>query len=137
MSIFGSILSKVFGTTPTEADPSATGQAPAADAPAADVLAAAPATVDASIATNVDVPAVLDEMAAKSGETLDWRMSIVDLLKALGLDSSHAARLKLAEELHFPGDTNDSAAMNIWLHGQVIAQLAANGGKVPADLLAK
>lgn len=136
MSFFGSILSKVFGTTAAEAD-TTTGAAPAADAPAADVLAAAPATVDASVAANVDVPAVLDEMVAKSGEHLDWRVSIVDLLKTLGLDSSHDARVKLADELHYSGDKGDSASMNLWLHAQVIAQLAANGGKVPADLTAK
>lgn len=134
MSIFGSILSKVFGTTPAEAAPAA---APAADAPAAAVLAAAPATVPADVAASVDVPAVLDALNESNPEELDWRVSIVDLLKVLGLDSSLAARKTLAGELKYTGDTNNSATMNVWLHQQVIAQLAANGGKLPADLLKK
>jgi hypothetical protein len=100
-------------------------------------LAAAPATVPADVAAAVNIPATLDALVAKSGEHLDWRMSIVDLMKALGLDSSLAHRKELATELHYAGDMDDSASMNIWLHAQVIAQLAANGGKVPADLLHK
>jgi hypothetical protein len=136
MSIFGSILGAVFGTKPAEAAP-ATTTAPAAGASAADVLAAAPATVPADVAAAVNIPATLDALVAKSGEHLDWRMSIVDLMKALGLDSSLAHRKELATELHYAGDMDDSASMNIWLHAQVIAQLAANGGKVPADLLHK
>ncbi|MBI4046974.1 MAG: DUF3597 domain-containing protein, partial [Devosia nanyangense] len=72
---------------------------------------------------------------AKAGQKLDWRKSIVDLMKALGLDSSLAARKQLAAELGYKGDTGDSATMNIWLHKQVIQKLKDNGGKVPADLL--
>ncbi len=136
MSIFGSILGAVFGTKPAEAAPANT-TAPAEGASAADVLAAAPASVPADVAAAVDIPATLDALVAKSGEHLDWRLSIVDLMKALGLDSSLAHRKELATELHYAGDMDDSASMNIWLHAQVIAQLAANGGKVPADLLAK
>ncbi|RCW69352.1 uncharacterized protein DUF3597 [Pseudorhodoferax soli] len=77
---------------------------------------------------------MLDGMAAASSEKLNWKTSIVDLLKLLQLDSSLAARKDLAKELHYTGDTNDSAAMNIWLHRQVMNKVAANGGKVPADL---
>ena len=82
----------------------------------------------------VDVEAVLTGMQASAGQTLNWRSSIVDLLKLLGLDSSLQSRKELAAELHYTGDTNDSASMNIWLHRQVMNKLAANGGKVPADL---
>jgi hypothetical protein len=82
----------------------------------------------------VDVEAVLTELAGKAGQKLDWRHSIVDLMKLLNLDSSLSARKELAGELHYTGDTNDSAAMNIWLHKQVMKKLAENGGKVPEDL---
>jgi hypothetical protein len=82
----------------------------------------------------VDVEEILTRMQASSGQQLNWRSSIVDLLKLLGLDSSLQARKELAAELHYTGDTGDSASMNIWLHRQVMNKLAANGGKVPADL---
>ena len=85
-------------------------------------------------ATQVDVADVLTKLAAKSREKLDWRRSIVDLMKLLNLDSSLAARKALAGELHYTGDTNDSATMNIWLHKQVMQKLADNGGKVPDEL---
>ena len=83
----------------------------------------------------VDVTAILDDLAAKNPERLDWRTSIVDLLKLLDLDSSFAARKSLAAELHYPGEPDDSAEMNLWLHKQVIKKLAENGGKVPPELL--
>ena len=148
MSIFGAILGKIFGTTPAAAAPapahSGEAAAPAAGrvaaAPAAGQVAAAPdapAIVPADIAAKVDIVAVLDDLNEKNPETLDWRVSIVDLLKVLGIDSSHAHRKELATELKYDGDKNDSAKMNIWLHEKVIALVAANGGKVPADLLAK
>ena len=82
----------------------------------------------------VDVEAVLTALADQNSEKLNWRTSIVDLMKLLGLDSSLAARKQLAEELHYSGDTSDSASMNIWLHKQVMTKLAENGGKVPDDL---
>jgi Domain of unknown function (DUF3597) len=81
-----------------------------------------------------DVVAVLDGLAASHSGILDWRHSIVDLLKLLGLDSSPAARKKLATELHYPGDSGNSAEMNVWLHQQVLTKLAENGGTVPAEL---
>jgi Domain of unknown function (DUF3597) len=80
------------------------------------------------------VEAVLTRFAAQKKEKLDWRRSIVDLMKLLDLDSSLAARKQLAQELHYTGDTDDTAAMNIWLHKQVMRKLAENGGKVPDDL---
>lgn len=82
----------------------------------------------------VDVEQLLNGMAQKNPQKLNWRTSIVDLLKLLDLDSSLAARKELAQELNYTGDMNDSASMNIWLHRQVMNKLAANGGKVPADL---
>jgi Domain of unknown function (DUF3597) len=80
------------------------------------------------------VEAVLTRFAAQKKEKLDWRRSIVDLMKLLDLDSSLLARKQLAQELHYTGDTDDTAAMNIWLHKQVMRKLAENGGKVPDDL---
>ena len=83
----------------------------------------------------VDVAAVLNDLAKKNPEKLDWRKSIVDLMKLVGMDSSLTARKQLATELHFTGDMNDSASMNVWLHKQVLKKLAENGGKVPPELL--
>jgi hypothetical protein len=74
-------------------------------------------------------------MASKNSEKLDWRKSIVDLMKLVGMDSSLTARKQLADELGYSGDKNDSATMNMWLHKQVLRKLAENGGKVPQDLL--
>ncbi|MBN8920343.1 MAG: DUF3597 domain-containing protein [Rhizobiales bacterium] len=126
MSIFGSIVSAIFGS----------GTAKAATADAAGTPGGAPAAPAAggTAAPSVDVAAVLTELAAKNKEKLNWRQSIVDLMKLLGLDSSLSARKELAKELGYTGDTNDSASMNIWLHKQVMTKLAENGGKVPDDL---
>jgi hypothetical protein len=88
----------------------------------------------AATGSNVDVAAILDKAVAKKSEQLAWRTSIVDLMKALDVDSSLSARKELAKDLGYPSDMNNSAAMNIWLHKQMMAQLAANGGKLPADL---
>jgi hypothetical protein len=83
---------------------------------------------------SVDVASIVDKAAKAKGEKLEWRTSIVDLMKALDIDSSLSARKELAHELGYTGDTNDSATMNIWLHKQVMAKLAANGGKLPPDI---
>lgn len=125
MSIFGSILSKIFpGAKAAEAPaPAPTAPAPA-DAPA---VAAPPPAIPLG-----DVAAVLDGMPGS--KNLNWRTSIVDLMKLLGLDSSLEARKQLAAELSYGEDTSDSAKMNIWLHRQVMTKLAANGGTVPAEL---
>lgn len=90
-----------------------------------------------AVATPVDVGATLDKMAAANREKLDWQHSIVDLMKLVGMDSSITARKALAADLKYTGDTNDSATMNIWLHKEVMKQLAANGGKVPQQLVAR
>lgn len=136
MGILSNIFSKIFpsahaapsapaGSTAAPTTPTTT--TPAANAPTATTAAAAPMA-------QVDVEKVLNDMAQKSAEKLNWRTSIVDLMKLLGIDSSLSARKELAKELHYTGDTSDSAAMNIWLHRQVMNKVAANGGKVPADL---
>jgi len=133
MSIFGTIMSAIFGRASTaQASDASTAQASPAPHPA---NTSAPAPAGAPVpAQSVDVAAVLNDLAKKNKEKLNWRTSIVDLMKLLELDSSLAARKQLAAELHYSGDTNDSAAMNIWLHKQVMTKLAENGGKVPADL---
>lgn len=82
----------------------------------------------------VDIEQVLNDMAAKNPQKLNWRTSIVDLMKLVGMESSLAERKELADELGYTGDKGDSAAMNIWLHKQVMKKLEENGGKVPADL---
>jgi type IV secretory pathway VirB10-like protein len=110
----------------------ATPNAPAPAAAAAAAPGAAPAPPPMQ---QVDVAAVLDRMAASHGEKLDWKHSIVDLMKLLGMDSSLSERKELAADLHYTGDTGDSAKMNMWLHKEVMRKLAENGGKVPADLL--
>jgi 3-oxoacyl-ACP reductase-like protein len=136
MSIFGDIMSAIFGHSPSAAaaTPSAAAApaASAASAPAAPP-ASAPAPA-AAPAAPVDVAAIMDNLAAQSSERLDWRRSIVDLMKLINLDSSLAARKELAQELSYAGDMNDSASMNIWLHKQVMTKLAENGGKVPDEL---
>jgi len=128
MSIFSKILSKIFPSSHAETQAGASAGSIATERP--NVAAPAP---DAN-APQVDVEAVLNGMASQNAEKLNWRTSIVDLMKLLGLDSSLAARKELAGELHYSGSTEDSAAMNIWLHKQVMQKLAANGGKVPDDL---
>ena len=125
MSIFGKIMSAIFGGS-ADAAPASGGAA--AGGGSTGGAAAAPA------AATVDVAPILDKAVAAKGEKLAWRTSIVDLMKALDIDSSLGARKELAKELGYSGDTNDSASMNIWLHKQVMAKLAANGGKLPPDI---
>jgi hypothetical protein len=97
--------------------------------------APAPAGGAAAAMSGVDVAATLDKLAAASKEKLDWKHSIVDLMKLVGMDSSLSARKELAKDLKYTGDMSDSAKMNMWLHKQVMQKLAENGGKVPAELL--
>jgi hypothetical protein len=134
MSILGNIISTIFGHA--GAAPAPAGAAPGAS-PAGSSASAAPKPASAPGAapgTTVDVAAILTKLAASNKEKLDWQKSIVDLMKLLNLDSSLAARKELAHELHYSGDMNDSASMNIWLHKQVMQKLADNGGKVPDEL---
>lgn len=92
------------------------------------------ATASQAPLSEVDVEKILDDLAQQSGQKLNWRTSIVDTMKALGLDSSLEHRKELARELQYNGDMNDSAAMNTWLHKRVMKELAANGGKLPPEL---
>lgn len=130
MSVFGDILSKIFHHPQAKAAPAPAPQA----APAGAAPASAPAATPAAEAPAVDVAAVLEVMAKDSGQALNWRESIVDLLKLLSIDSSLANRKSLAAELGYTGDTDDSATMNVWLHKAVMRKLAENGGIVPDSL---
>lgn len=134
MSIFGKIVSAIFGHS-AQAGTAAPADAPSPGGTSGGATPPVPGATPSVPATSaVDVEAVLTALAAKTSEKLDWRHSIVDLMKLLDLDSSLAARKELAHELNYSGDTGDSATMNIWLHKQVMAKLAENGGKVPEDL---
>ena len=132
MGIFSSIKDAIFGKKAAAAEPAApspVGTALDAATSAMAAAAAAPAPIG-----EVDVEAILSAEAAKAGQDLNWRTSIVDLMKLLGIDSSLANRKELAQELGYTGALDGSAEMNIWLHKAVMRELAANGGKVPADL---
>jgi len=122
MSIFGTIMNAIFGSKASAAPAGGAASGGAAAAPGA-----APGPT-------IDVAPILDKAVAAKGEKLDWKHSIVDLMKALDIDSSLSARKDLAKELGYTGDTNDSASMNIWLHKQVMTKLAANGGKLPPEI---
>ncbi len=135
--MFATLMSKVFGHKAPET-PAAAAPAPAAPAqptPIAVAVAAPAAPAAPTPLAEVDVTAILDDMAAKSGEDLDWQKSIVDLMKVVGMDSSFKARQELAKDLNYSGDMHDSASMNIWLHKEVLKRFAANGGKLPDHLV--
>ncbi|MDN5927642.1 MAG: DUF3597 domain-containing protein [Hyphomicrobiales bacterium] len=133
MSIFDSIKNAIFGKAEAAEAPAGT------TAPSSSAAPSAPASTPASApsaapSSPVDVAAVMEQAVKAKGQKLNWRTSIVDMMKALDLDSSLTARKELAKELGYTGDTGDSATMNIWLHKALMKKLAANGGKVPADL---
>ena len=123
------IMSAIFGHSSSQ-----TSAAPAAASAATGAAAAQSAPAAAPAGAPVDVTAIMDNLASQATQKLDWRNSIVDLMKLINLDSSLAARKELAQELNYTGDVNDSASMNIWLHKQVMIKLAENGGKVPDEL---
>jgi 3-oxoacyl-ACP reductase-like protein len=142
MGLLSNLISKIFSHSGTTA--AVTGAATAAPAAApstAPAQSAAPPPAAPSTAAPVapvkvvDVAAILDGLAAKNPEKLEWKKSIVDLMKLVGMDSSFKARKQLAQELNYTGDPNDSASMNVWLHKQVLIKIAENGGKVPQELL--
>jgi hypothetical protein len=141
MGILGTIKSKVLGTAPASpaAPAPATTSAQASRTTNAAPSARAPATSPPP--GPVDVAGVLDTLSGKRSEKLneklDWRQSTVDLMKVLSVDSSLLARQELAKELHYDGNIKNSAATDIWLHEQIMAILAANGGKLPNDLRRK
>ncbi|MEO8034040.1 MAG: DUF3597 domain-containing protein [Acidobacteriota bacterium] len=135
MGLFHDMMTKIFHAGANAAPPpdaAKPGVVPQSRVQAANPTAApAPSAAQAP----VDVAANLEKMAAASKEKLDWKHSIVDLMKLVGMDSSLSARKELAADLKYTGDTNDSASMNIWLHKEVMRKLSENGGKVPAELL--
>ena len=134
MSILGKILGGVFRKKEA---PAATPAAPA-PAPEAAAPTPAPAPTAAAVApqpaAEVDVAGILDFMNEQRAQKLNWRTSIVDLMKLVGLESSLAECKELADELGYTGDKSDSASMNIWLHKQVIQKIRDNGGQLPTDL---
>jgi 3-oxoacyl-ACP reductase-like protein len=132
MNILGSLMGKILGHSARESEAKVNAARPASPAPPAAAPAASTATAAPPV---VDVEVVLETMAAGNKQTLDWRHSIVDLMKLVGIDSSLANRKALAQELGYTGDMNDSATMNVWLHKQVLNKLSENGGHVPANLL--
>ena len=143
MGLLGTLFSKIFpsshaanrqaaGTTPPQAAQQTTPQTQTGLSPSGHQGAATAAGSQAQV---VDIEQVLNDMASKNSQKLNWRTSIVDLMKLVGMDSSLAERKELAQELGYTGNTNDSASMNIWLHKQVLRKLAENGGRVPANLL--
>ncbi|MBA3963146.1 MAG: DUF3597 domain-containing protein [Chthoniobacterales bacterium] len=156
MGLFNTLMTKIFSFassgSATTAPGSSSGQgqtagnavasqnptaATSAPAAASTGTGAAQPQAAAAPASQVDVGAVLDALAKKNPEKLDWKNSIVDLMKLVGMDSSLSARKELAQDLHYTGDTSDSAAMNVCLHQEVMSKLADNGAKIPQDLLKK
>ena len=143
MSLFDNLMSKIFshgssGASDISAAPSTASNTSAAQPtqpgqPSASTPAGAGGVATAT--QQVDVAAILDGLAAKNREKLDWKHSIVDLMKLVGMDSSLSARKQLATELHYTGNQTDTASMNMWLHKEVLKKLAENGGKVPQELL--
>ncbi|AGW92807.1 MULTISPECIES: DUF3597 domain-containing protein [Cupriavidus] len=145
MSIFKDILNKLLGkakpaATTTAGTPTSAGATPSGPATTAPAGGTAPGSAGAATAakpeplSGVDVEAIMDRLVTEGGQKLEWRTSIVDTMKALGVDSSLEHRKELARELQYSGDMNDSAAMNIWLHKRLMQELAANGGKLPKEL---
>ncbi|HEX7153204.1 MAG TPA: DUF3597 domain-containing protein [Thermoanaerobaculia bacterium] len=133
MGMFGDLMNKIFHYGAKAERPHDAYVPPAPGTPGAPAGPPRPVAATAAGAP-VDIHATLTKLAAESNQTLDWKHSIVDLMKLVGMDSSLAARKELAAELHYTGDTSDSASMNMWLHKEVMRKLAENGGKLPADL---
>ena len=132
MGMFNDLMTKIFRhAAPAERPHDAHISAPPSTTPGSG------GGSSAGVATKVDVDAILTKLATGNPEKLDWKHSIVDLMKLIDMDSSLAARKDLAADLQYGGDMTNSASMNMWLHKEVMRRLAANGGNVPADLLAR
>jgi hypothetical protein len=129
MGMFSDLMNKIFRSSPAASSQSAPA-APTEGSGGAPVVTAQPIG-------EVDVSAILDKMASENKQKLDWRHSIVDLMKLCGIDSSLNARRELAADLKYSGDTGDTATMNIWLHKEVMKRLAETGGKVPQELISR
>jgi len=136
MSVFGSLMSKILGHSARASEAKVNDARASAPAAAAAPTAAPAATSPAAPAavSMATIEASLEDMAKGSSQKLDWRNSIVDLMKLVGIDSSMVNRRALATELGYTGDMNDSAPMNIWLHKEVMQRLADSGGQVPSNL---
>ncbi|KQT11187.1 DUF3597 domain-containing protein [Ramlibacter sp. Leaf400] len=149
MSILGKIFGRIFPsaraaekpqqpttqTTPAGGAPGAPGAQGTPQQPAPGAAGAATAnTAPVAAVERVDIEKVLDDMASKNQQKLNWRTSIVDLMKLVGMESSLQERKELADELGYTGDKSDSAKMNMWLHKEVMRRMEENGGKVPANL---
>ena len=135
MSLFETIKNAIFGHSAAAATPTQSASTSQATASASAATPnPQPAQATPAAPPTVDVEAILNGLAAKNPQKLNWQTSIVDLMKLLNLDSSLQNRQQLAKELGYGGNTADSAAMNVWLHRQVMQKLAQSGGKVPASL---
>lgn len=128
MSILGKIMGSIFKRKPEAQAPAS--PAPTAFAPAAPAAPVSNAAATAPQPQPVDVDGILDFMNEQRDQKLNWRTSIVDLMKLTGMDSSLAERKELAGELGYTGDTSDTATMNVWLHKQVIQKIKDNGGQI-------
>jgi len=141
MGIFDKIKGAIWGqakaaeAAPTPTTTAATANPANAPTPASSSTTAATSPATSAPSAPVDIASILDAAVKKSGQKLDWKHSIVDLMKALGMDASLSERKELAQELGYTGDSGDSAKMNVFLHKALLQKLADNGGKVPADLL--
>jgi hypothetical protein len=135
MGLFSDLMSKIFRHGTGGGQPTAT--ASPQSAPASPSGPGVGESSPPQAREPVDVAAILDKMASESKQKLDWKHSIVDMMKLLGMDSSLSARRELAADLNYSGDTGDTATMNMWLHKEVMKKLAENGGKVPQDLLSR
>jgi hypothetical protein len=144
MSIFGKLVSAIFGSSTTAA-PAPTSWGPSAAKPASPGSPATPTTSPTAGAapgatgkpmSRSELEALINTIASQQGEDLNWRESIVDLMKLFKLDSSLGARKELAKELGYTGALDGSAEMNVWLHREVMIKLAESGGKVPEKLKA-
>jgi hypothetical protein len=139
MSLFNNLMSRIFAHGGAAAAGTSGAAAPTGASVASSIQSATTRAGDASggvaTAQHVDVAAILDDLSRNNSENLDWKDSIVDLMKLVGMDSSLSARKQLATELHYTGNQSDTASMNVWLHKEVLRKLAENGGKVPQELL--
>ena len=139
MGLFNTLMNKIFSHATASAAPASAPSAGGDPGAGTDsgTQTSAPAAAPSAPAQQIDIAATLDALAAKNSEKLDWKHSIVDLMKLVGMDSSLSARKELATDLAYTGDQSDSATMNMWLHKEVLKKLSENGGHVPAELLKK
>jgi hypothetical protein len=135
MGMFTDLMNKIFHPTAGSSAHSAP-DAPAEGGGKGSAAAAQPGATAQPVGV-VDVSAILDRMAGESKQKLDWRHSIVVLMKLVAMDSSLGARRELAADLKYSGDPGDTATMNMWLHKEVMTKLSENGGKVPQELLSR